>query len=163
MRRLREREETLSNITGFGIKFQEAGGTHLLNMFDTNLGTCLHCARTPFPPSDTHSEGRDDCRARNVVYKSVCLTCNTTTNKKDTQDGGAGGREGVYVGDTSRSFHERAIEHYNDAKSFSQKSHQVKHWMISHPEEPIQPPFCIKKKRYRDCLSRQIGEALQIF
>ena len=68
------------------------------------------------------------------------------------------------MGETSRSLHERATEHQNDAKSFSQKSHQVKHWMISHPEEPIQPPFSIKiLKRYRDCLSRQIGEALQIF
>ena len=93
MRRLREREETLANITGFGIKFQEAGGTQLLNMFDTNLGKGLHCARTPCPPCDTHSEGRDDCRARNVVYESVCLTCNPTSNKKDTQkDGGARGR-----------------------------------------------------------------------
>ena len=68
------------------------------------------------------------------------------------------------MGETSRSLHERAIEHHNDAKSFSQKSHQVKHCMLSHPCEPIQPPFSIKiLKRYRDCLSRQIGEALQIF
>ena len=30
VRRLREREETLANITGFGIKFEEAVGTQLL-------------------------------------------------------------------------------------------------------------------------------------
>ena len=36
--------------------------------------------------------------------------------------------------------------------------------MISHPEEPNPPYFSIKiLKKFRDCLSRQIGEALQIF
>ena len=106
MRRLREREETLANTTGFGIKFQEAGGTQLLNMFETNLEKGLHSARTPCPHCDTHTEGRDDCKARNVVYESVCLKCNPISSKKDTQqDGVARGREGVYVGETSRSFH----------------------------------------------------------
>ena len=94
------------------------------------------------------------------MFESVCLKCNPISRKKDTQqDGVARGREGVYVGETCRSLHERGIEHHNDARGFFQKSHQVKHWMISHPEEPIQPPFSIKiLKRYREYLSRQIGE-----
>ena len=74
------------------------------------------------------------------------------------------GRTGVYLGETSRTIHERAVEHLRDATSFSQKSHQVKHWMNSHPEEDAQPAFRIKTvQRYRDCLSRQIGEALKIY
>ena len=102
VRRLRESEETLANITGFGINFQEAGGTQLMNMFETNLGKGLHCARTPCPPCDTHTEGRDHCRARNVVYESVCLKCSPISSKKDTQqDGVARGRKGVYVGNQS--------------------------------------------------------------
>ena len=33
VRKLRDREETLAGITGFGVKFQEAGGSRLMKMF----------------------------------------------------------------------------------------------------------------------------------
>ena len=72
-------------------------------------------------------------------------------------------REGIYIGETSRSLHERAVEHVRDAVGFSPKSHIVKHWMLSHPDLPSPPKmeFSITA-RYKDCLSRQIGEALRI-
>ena len=67
------------------------------------------------------------------------------------------------MGETSRSLAERTIEHFNDAESFSKRSHMVKHWMTSHMELDIIPPFQIKiVKQYRDCLSRQVGEAVAI-
>ena len=56
VRKLRDREETLAGITGFGVKFQEAGGTWLMNMFNTNFGKGLHCGRTPYPPCETINE-----------------------------------------------------------------------------------------------------------
>ena len=160
-RKLREREEELSRMTGFGIKFQEAGGTKMINMFNTNLGGGLHCGRKPCPPCDSNEEGkRDDCRARNLVYESVCTMCNPTSRKEE----GDRNRKGIYIGETSRSIHERSKEHHKDAEDFSEKSHQVKHWMNSHPEEGTQPQFRIRIiRRYRDCLSRQVGEALRIF
>ena len=37
-------------------------------------------------------------------------------------------------------------EDKKDAMDFSQKSHQVKHWMNTQPEEDTQPPFKIKIK-----------------
>ena len=72
-------------------------------------------------------------------------------------------RDGIYVGESSRSLHERAFEHVQDAKSFSAKSHIVKHWMMAHPSlnSPPKVAFSISG-RYRDCLSRQVGEALRI-
>ena len=160
-RKLREREDELARLTGFSIKFQEAGGTQMLRMFSTNLGGGLHCGRKPCPPCDSSEESnRGDCRARNLVYESSCTLCNPSIRQEDTQVG----RKGVYLGETSRSIHERSKEHQKDASDFSIKSHQVKHWMNTHPEENIQPPFRIKMiKRYRDCLSRQIGEALRIY
>ena len=58
---------------------------------------------------------------------------------------------------------ERCAEHFSDAESFSKKSHMIKHWMVSHGEMNTLPPFRIKiLKRYRDCLSRQVGEAIHI-
>ena len=49
-------------------------------------------------------------------------------------------------------------------KSFSHKSHIVKHWVREHPDMASPPPFQFKiLTRYKDALSRQIGEALKIF
>jgi hypothetical protein len=72
-------------------------------------------------------------------------------------------REGIYIGETSRSLHERALEHVKDAEAFSAKSHITKHWMNSHPSltSPPKMEFTISSM-FRDCLSRQIGEALKI-
>ena len=58
---------------------------------------------------------------------------------------------------------ERAGEHREDAVKFREKSHIVKHWMTDHPEENKAPPFTFKvMKIYKDCLSRQVGEAIAI-
>ena len=56
VRKLRDRDETLAGITGFGVRLQEAVGTRLMNMFNTNLGKGLHCGRTPYPPCETINE-----------------------------------------------------------------------------------------------------------
>ena len=72
-------------------------------------------------------------------------------------------REGIYVGELSRSLYERALEHVRDAQAFSAKPHITKHWMNSHPflSSPPKMEFSVTS-RFRDCLSRQIGEALRI-
>ena len=69
----------------------------------------------------------------------------------------------THIGKSSRSLNERALEHVRDAQAFSAKSHITKHWMNSHPSLPSPPKmeFSITS-RFRDCLSRQIGEALRI-
>ena len=103
-----------------------------------------------------------------IRKQKKCLICNPATSHEEEVDVQPLGRsqeprEGIYVGETSRSLHERALEHERDAKAFSSKSHIVKHWMISHPVLPNPPEmeFTISA-RFKDCLSRQIGEALKI-
>ena len=55
------------------------------------------------------------------------------------------------------------MEHVKDAKSFSKKSHIVKHWMSVHPEHPNPPPFKFKvTQQFKDCMSRQVAEAIRI-
>ena len=95
--------------------------------------------------------------------------CNPTSSLEEEDDANQPSgrshtpREGIYIGESSRSLHERALEHVRDAKSFSVKSHIVKHWMNSHPTLPNPPEmeFSISA-RFKDCISRQIGEALKI-
>ena len=55
------------------------------------------------------------------------------------------------------------VEHVRDADMFSNKSHIIKHWMLSHKDLDQRPPFAFKViTQYKDCLSRQIGEAIKI-
>ena len=161
LRKMNESEEKMSNVTGFRIRFQEAGGSQLKNSFSTDLGKGKHCGRSPCPPCDSSDESkRGNCKARNLVYESKCMVCNTETKRMENVPEG---RTGIYIGETSRSLHERAIEHINDAKSFDPKSHIVKHWANDHPDRLEMPPFAISTTcQYKDCLSRQIGEALKI-
>ena len=77
--------------------------------------------------------------------------------------GKLGSRRGVYYGETSRSLHERAQEHLKDAEGFDAASHMVKHWMVDHPDQKELPLFKFKVvKKFKDCLSRQVAEALRI-
>ena len=71
--KLREEEDKMAALTGFRIKFQEAGGSKLVDSFEKDLGKGKHCERKPCPPCDS-SDKRQNCRRRNLVYESSCLT-----------------------------------------------------------------------------------------
>ena len=162
LRMLIDMEETMSRITGFRIKYQEAGGTKMINMFNQNLSRGQHCERSPCPPCDANPEDkRPNCKSKNLVYESVCLDCNlpepsiqqkdqkvdsdkdsslledsepclkntTTSSSKGFMASGKP-RSGVYIGETSRTLHERSSEHLADSRAFSNTSHMVKHWML---------------------------------
>ena len=45
--KLREDEDRMAGVTGFRIKFQEAGGSKLIDSFDKDLGKGQHCGRKP--------------------------------------------------------------------------------------------------------------------
>jgi hypothetical protein len=103
------------------------------------------------------------------MYESKCMVCNPAASHEeeghDIQPAGRTqtSREGIYVGESSRSIHEQALELVKDAQSFSTKSHIVKHWMTSHPSLPNPPEMQFSVTgMFRDCLSRQISEALRI-
>ena len=69
----------------------------------------------------------------------------------------------MYIELTSHLLHEHVVEHMRDAENFSPKSHIVKHWMTAHPDLPCSPQMEFKiTGMNKDCLSRQIGEALRI-
>ena len=108
----------MSDITGFRIRFQEAGGSQLKNMFSTDLAKGTHCERTSSPPCDGPGEKKENCRSNNLVYESCCTICNQSTNAYIRMEE-KNPRSGVYIGETSRSIHERTVEHMRDVKSFS--------------------------------------------
>ena len=159
-RKLREIEDELSSVTGFRIKFKEAGGRQLQNLFNTDLGAGIHCGRTLCPPCDMNGDKRGTCRSRNMLYESRCLICNPEDRGKSSE---RKIRKCIYIGESSRSIQERSLEHVRDAESFSHKSHIVKHWLRHHRDLMEPPPFTFSiTTMFKDFLSRQIGEALQI-
>ena len=56
------------------------------------------------------------------------------------------------------------IDNWNmNSEDFKSGSHMVKHWMTPRPEDQSWPPFKFKiLGGYRDCLSRQVAEAIKI-
>ena len=88
------------------------------------------------------------------------MTSNPVSSRQEDQEGP---REGITIGETSRSLHECAVEHRKDAEAYSAKSHIIKHWMLAHPENNTPPQMAFKiTSLFRDCLYLQIGKALQI-
>ena len=103
------------------------------------------------------------CKRQSILYESSCQLCNTDQDTRRTEPSRQEARKGIYFGESSRSLYERSREHFRDAGDFSGGSHQVKHWMTTHPEDDQCPPFKIKViGSYKDCLTRQVSEALKI-
>ena len=95
-----------------------------------------------------------------LVYENICRRCNE----------GAGGKKelpvvkegSIYIGESSRTLHERSKEHQKDWETKKEKSHIAKHQGATHTlgEEP---DFIIRPVRFfKTAFSRQIGEAIRI-
>ena len=124
------KEKELCKMTGLRVKFQEAGGLQLKNCFSTDLSRGDHCGRKVSPPCEQDTENRQNCQTQNILYETKCLLCNppTSTHKEDAHKKPAS-RNGIYYGESSRSFQERMAEHEKDADTFFQKSHAIKQWI----------------------------------
>ena len=106
-----------------------------------------------------------NCFSTELSKGQHCLLCNPpASNPQEEKEIKKTGRKGIYYGDTSRSFQEIMAEHLRDAEKFHPKSHIIKHWMTEHREVKQRPPFAFSiVQKYKDCLSRQIGEAIKIY
>ena len=82
LRSLRDDEDRMAEMTGFRIKYQEAGGNILANAFNKNLGIGQSCGRDGCPPCKK-PEGRENCKARNIIYESKCLVCNPASSHEE--------------------------------------------------------------------------------
>ena len=65
---LREDEDRMEELTGFRVKYQEAGGSVLSNAFNKNLGNGKECGRKECPICK-QAEAGVDCKARNIMYE----------------------------------------------------------------------------------------------
>ena len=171
-----EEEKRLSLDTGWRTKILERSGTPLSMLF-----------RPTFPSENGCVLGEDckicdndgrGCNKRNLTYKIWCTDCEQTSKNLDLS------RENVteendleasiikdeelgtiptYIGETSRPIRARAKEHWNNLRDQKENSFMMLHWMHSHGTSASPPNFkCKQINKYRDSLSRQIGEAVWI-
>ena len=162
--RLKEEEERLVEMTGFKVKYQEEGGTPLWLMFSTTLVEGVECGRERCMTCKQNDDRKVDCFASSVVYKSSCQLCHPPGTEKDENSStGMDKGEGTYVGGTSRSVDERVGEHYVGLEALRKDSHMVKHWFTSHSALEEAPPFKFEViGRFKDCLTRQLKEAVML-
>ena len=161
-RRVKEQLQGLEGTLGFKLKVVERTGRSLKSVFSqgqTNQG--LQCGRVTCVTCNQEGEERPPCTLSSIVYESICKPCNPNCIKKGELKRYEGDTPSLYVGETSRSIQERALEHWGAARRGGHKSHMVNHQSLEHPGEP--PDFQFKMvSSHRSALSRQVREAVRI-
>ena len=124
---LRKVTERMKQIVGYNTKVVERGGrklNHLLS--NTNPWKGLPCGREECQPCGQPSEKKDDCRKRSIIYENTCKKCNPgdmQDKKKDNSMEDTRPEPSIYVGESSRSLHERAGDHWRGCKNKLDESH----------------------------------------
>ena len=81
-------------------------------------------------------EVKIDCRKRNIIYEHVCELCNpekrSTKRKKGKDLEYTRDKPSIYVGESSRSLAERALEPWNDHSNQMEESHMLKQKKVLH-------------------------------
>ena len=180
--RLRDNELKMEQLTGYRIKIVERGGRKLVDILhkanpwagqDCKREGCLLC-KTKRDEGLTNSQ---DCKKRNCIYETTCLTCrdrqDAAIEEKFREEGPerieAEKRKAsryIYVGESNRSAFERGKEHINDIGGCKPSSHMLRHLILVHEEEEeswknIKFGMRILKST-RSAFERQIGESVLI-
>ena len=75
---------------------------------------------------------------RNIVYERECKKCNPPGSRSSSDKEGLQERRdtaSLYVGESARSLHERAGEHWRDADMRKEESHMMEHAEGAHRGE----------------------------
>ena len=152
-------ENKLAKLTKYNVKVVEQSGIQLNRLFG-RIYTPERCHWQLCPVcSRADGKKKSNCRSANVVYEARCVECqeqakNGVIESKDV---------GVYIGETSRTLVERAIEHVEGAERVEVENFISKHWAQRHSELIVQPRMHFKVVRQcKDALTRQITEAIWI-
>ena len=161
-KQVREKLRDLEPILGYRLRVVERTGRNLLRSFpQTRSWKGEQCGRHDCVTCHQGGEEIAECTRANLVYESICTVCNPGAVKKGALEEVKGGNPSLYVGETSRSIQERAIEHWGAARRGAEDSHMCKHQAMEHEGE--QPRFLFKVvTHHKTALSRQVHEAVRI-
>ena len=102
-KRMRQAEAEISGLTGDKLKVVEKSGTALKDLLHkTNPWAGQDCGRQDCLICTKGGEDSGDCKKRNLTYQTFCLPCKLQ------------GKNSRYIGESSRTGHERGLEHWTD-------------------------------------------------
>ena len=165
-KRMRDTLDRITPMLGFKVRVAEKGGTTLESLLSNkNLWSGEECGRRTCRTCAQDDEKKEPCTLRNIIYESECAKCNPAGSRKEQDKKGLEDKRhkaSLYVGETARSVHERALEHWRDAENLKEETHMQEHQDESHGGE--QPPaFKFKVvKKCKSSLERQVREAVRI-
>jgi hypothetical protein len=133
---------------GVLFKIVETGGRSVQSVLERpNPMANIGCTDADCLPCKTGQGDGGNCRACGVTYEIECQLCPPEQRSK-------------YLGETSRNLYTRAKEHESSYHGGGLKSFMKKH---QQEHQAMQPEYNAKVTgRVRDCLTRQIKEAVQI-
>ena len=146
---LRTVVEEEGRCSGLMFKIIEQGGVTVKKRVQKSNPTATPgCADLDCIPCKGGRGGGGNCRQSNIEYSMDCSLCPDD-------------RPTVYHGETSRNLYTRAAEHYRNYHKKEEENWILKHQMEVHGGAQAQ--FTAKvTNSFRDCLTRQISEAVTI-
>ena len=158
-----EKERLLRKKFGWWVKILEAPGSPLLSRFASKFPISEGCPRGD---NCILCEGKGvKCSVKSVVYQATCRKClHVIAGVNDEHQLSEGTITlPIYVGETSRPWRERVLEHCDGMLNCKASSVFVEHWMEHHGLDTICPEFKFEiVSTYPDPLRRQLSEALNI-
>ena len=125
---LREQLQKMEQVLGYRIRVVERTGRNIMSSYpQTATWRGLQCGRVECITCNQGGEDLPDCTRASVVYESICVVCNPRAPEKGELKVTKEGAPSLYVGETSRSVQERAVEHFGAAKRKEEDSHMYKH------------------------------------
>ena len=160
--KIREQLQHMGPTLGFKIRVVERTGRNIqTNFSQLHTWRGMQCGREECVTCNQDVEELPDCTRASIVYESICTRCNPGAKKKGELEAAAKGPPSLYVGESSRSIQERALEHWGAARRRAENSHMEKHQSMEHKGEP--PDFIFKViSNHRTALNRQVREAVRI-
>ena len=125
-------------------KVVEKGGLTLERMFQKANPTASGKCGKPDCYMDNQPEEGGNCHKSNVLYEWTCRECSAK-----------------YIGETSRNFYTRSIEHISKNNNKAAESFMYNHQKDHHNDQP--PNFKVRVlKSFQEALSRQVYEGTYI-
>ena len=148
-RRIRMKECQMMDTIGNKVKIIERAGNSLKHqLWNADPWGGAGCVDEKCPVC-TDDQDKQICNVRNIIYSNSCLTCRKY------------GKTAVYIGKTSRTLKERALEHVEDGVQQREFSHLHTHKKEMHREEDMKMKFELVR-RCKMSFERQIGETIRI-
>ena len=152
-------------MMGFSVKVVERAGATLKSRFpQASIWEGAHCGRDLCVTCNQGAEKIEHCTRKSLLYENICGLCNEGAGRNGEVQGSNPEIASIYVGETSCTIQERAIEHWTAARGSRKAregSHIAKHVEQHHPDR--EPKFYMKVVTFhRSALARQTAEAVRI-